>query len=115
MPSGQRCDTQGDRPDGCRQAGGGGDLMQEMVNELKGLNEPDLVGDAINSLEATLKKIHQGWMRVRGRKFASYGASSFSKMSSKEVWSVNERDMSMPSFKQSSLKDFGYKGSDDEL
>jgi hypothetical protein len=54
-------------------------------------------------------------MRVRGRKFASYGASSFSKMSSKEVWSVNERDMSMPSFKQSSLQDFGYKGSDDEL
>jgi len=90
-------------------------LLQEMVNELKGLNEPDLVGDAINSLEATLKKIHQGWMRVRGRKFASYGASSFSKMSSKEVWSVNERDMSMPSFKQSSLQDFGYKGSDDEL
>lgn len=90
-------------------------LLEEMVNELKGMNQPDLVGDAIKSLEGTLNKINQGWSRVRGRKFASYSVSSFSKMSSKELWTVNERDMSMPSFKQSSMKDFGYKGSDDEL
>ena len=90
-------------------------LMEEMVNEFKALNQPELVSDAIGALEGTIKKIRDGWSRVRGRKFASYGASSFSKMSSKEVWSVNERDMSMPSFKQSSLKDYGYKGSDDEL
>ena len=90
-------------------------LLEEMVKDFKALNQPELVSDAIGALEGTIKKIRDGWMRVRGRKFASYGASSFSKMSSKEVWSVNERDMSMPSFKQSSLKDFGYKGSDDEL
>ena len=90
-------------------------LMEEMVNEFMALNQPELVSDAIGALEGTIKKIRDGWSRVRGRKFASYGASSFSKMSSKEVWSVNERDMSMPSFKQSSLKDYGYKGTDDEL
>ena len=90
-------------------------LLEEMVNELKGVNQPDLVGDAIKSLESTLNKIHQGWSRVRGRKFASYSVSSFSKMSSKELWTVNERDMSMPSFKQSSLQDYGYKGTDEEL
>ena len=34
----------------------------------------------------------------------------------KEVWSVTDADMSMPSFKESSLSDYGYKNTpDDEL
>ena len=46
----------------------------------------------------------------------SYSSNSFAKMSSKEVWSVTDADMSMPSFKESSLLDYGYKKSwDDEL
>ena len=58
---------QGDRPDGCRQAGQEAvDLMEEMVNEFKGLNQPELVSDAIGALEGTIKKIRDGWSAGTG-------------------------------------------------
>ena len=91
-------------------------LLREMLAEFQSYNQPELVGDAISALEGMIKKIQKGWLQTRGRKVMSYSSNSFAKMSSKEVWSVTDADMSMPSFKESSLSDYGYnKSSDDEL
>ncbi len=91
-------------------------LLREMLAEFQSYNQPELVGDAISALEGMIKKIQKGWLLTRGRKVMSYSSNSFAKMSSKEVWSVTDADMSMPSFKESSLSDYGYKNSpDDEL
>ena len=91
-------------------------LLREMLAEFQSYNQPELVGDAISALEGMIKKIQKGWLQTRGRKVMSYSSNSFAKMSSKEVWSVTDADMSMPSFKESSLSDYGYnKSRDDEL
>ena len=79
-------------------------LLREMLAVFQSYNQPEVVGDAMSALEGMIKKIQKGWLQTRGRKVMSYSSSSFAKMSSKEVWSVTDADMSMPSFKELAVR-----------
>jgi len=71
--------------------------LQEAIAALKSYGPDAPVGEAIQQLEATLKRIQSGEWSLRERKMSKYRSHSYGRMSSRELWSAGEQ---APSFKQ---------------
>jgi hypothetical protein len=71
--------------------------LEEAIAALKSYGPGAPVGEAIQQLEATLKRIQSGEWSLRERKMSKYRSHSYGRMSSRELWSAGEQ---APSFKQ---------------
>jgi Ca-activated chloride channel homolog len=71
--------------------------IQNVLDSLKGYGADALVGEAVQQLEALLRRIQAGSWSLRERKLSKYRSHSYRRMSSKELWSSSQPP---PDFKQ---------------
>ncbi len=72
-------------------------LLENTISQLKQYGPPDKVIEAVQQLERLRGLIEGGMFSREERKSSKYRSSSYRKMSSSEMWSLNEQS---PSFKQ---------------
>jgi Ca-activated chloride channel family protein len=71
-------------------------LLRDCVQQLKAYGPAEAVAEAVKSLDDVERRIQEGWS-IRSRKVSHYRAASYLKMSSAELWSLEE---AAPSFKR---------------